>query len=103
MYNLGEQFVLNKQRAIANSKNVVKGEKYRFTVLTERLIRLEYSETGTFVDNPTELVLYRDLQTPKFNCREDANFIVISTDYFKLTYLKNKPFLGNKVSKELSK
>ena len=47
MYNLGDHFKINLENAKANSKSIIKGEKYRFTVLTERLVRLEYSETGT--------------------------------------------------------
>lgn len=30
--------------------NIVSGEKYRFTVLTDRLIRMEYSPIGEFED-----------------------------------------------------
>ena len=98
MYNLGEQFKIDKQRAIANKKNIIQGPNYRFTVLTERLIRLEYNDNGHFVDDPTELVLYRDLKTPEFNLKEDTNFIVITTKYFKLTYIKGKSFLGGKAN-----
>ena len=81
MYNLGDYFKINKQRAKANEKSIVKGEKFRFTVLTERLIRLEYNDKGNFVDDPTELVLYRDLETPKFDVIDNANFVSISTKY----------------------
>lgn len=96
MYNLGEQFVINKRRAVANKKNIIQGEKFRFTVLTERLIRLEYNDNGKFVDDPTELVLYRDLDTPEFTSNEDSNYVVITTKYFKLTYIKGRSFLGGK-------
>ena len=34
----------------AHPDNVVKGEKYRITVLTDGLFRLEYDETGVFED-----------------------------------------------------
>lgn len=98
MYNLGDYFKINKQRAKANEKSIVKGEKFRFTVLTERLIRLEYNDKGNFVDDPTELVLYRDLETPKFDVIDNANFVSISTKYFKLTYIKGKSFIGGKAS-----
>ena len=98
MYNLGEQFTLDKKRAIANKKSIIQGKNYRFTVLTERLIRLEYNDNGIFIDDPTELVLYRDLKTPEFNVKEDNNFVIITTKYFKLTYIKGKSFLGGKAS-----
>ena len=32
----------------------------RFTVLTDRLIRMEHSRTGDFVDAATQLVVSRD-------------------------------------------
>ena len=44
--------------------SVVKGEKYRITVLTEGLLRLEYSESGKFVDEATQTVWNRDFETP---------------------------------------
>ena len=98
MYNLGEQFKIDKKRAIANPKNIIQGDNYRFTILTERLIRLEYNDSGVFLDEPTQLVLYRDLKTPIFKVNEDTNFLVITTKYFKLTYIKGKSFLGGKAS-----
>ena len=98
MYNLGEQFKINKAEAIANKKSIIQGTNYRFTILTERLIRLEYNDNGVFVDSPTQQVLHRNLKTPEFKVKEDPNFLVITTKYFKLTYLKGKSFLGGKAA-----
>ena len=98
MYNLGEQFKINKEKALANEKNIKKGEKFRFTVLSERLIRLEYNLNGTFLDNPTQFALYRNADPVDFECRDTSSMIEISTKYFKLTYMKNKSFEGNKVN-----
>ena len=98
MYNLGEQFRLNVARAQAKHANVVAGTHYRFTVLTPRVIRLEYSPTGVFTDAPTELIWYRDLPNTKFKTNENGNNLEIITDYFKLTYIKEQPFAGNKVN-----
>ena len=98
MYNLGDHFKINLENAKANSKSIIKGEKYRFTVLTERLIRLEYNDKGVFVDEPTELILRRNLPTPKFEVIDNANFVSITTSYFKLTYIKGKSFLGGKAA-----
>jgi len=97
MYNLGEQFKVGKN-SVANSKSIIKGDKYRITVLTERLLRLEYSEKGIFEDRATEHVFNRKLDIPKFEVMEDARMITIVTDYLKLYYIKNEPFKGNKVS-----
>lgn len=98
MYQLGEQFERDIERAKANQNNVIQGEKYRFTVLSERLIRMEYNETGVFEDRPTELVWYRDMKPVAFQKKEDRRYLMISTPYFELTYMKNKPFYGGKIN-----
>ena len=49
----------------APSAQVV-GDHYRITVLTPRLLRLEYSSTGVFEDRATQVVLDRDFPTPEF-------------------------------------
>ena len=46
MYRLGDQFSFDYSKAKPNEKNVVQGAKYRFTVLSERLVRMEYSEAS---------------------------------------------------------
>ena len=45
---------------LANPENVIKGDKYRITVLTEHLLRLEYSEDGEFIDAASQTVVNRD-------------------------------------------
>ena len=91
---LGEQFKIDYKSAVANGANVIKGNKYRFTILTERLIRLEYSEDGIFEDRPTELIWHRDTKPVAFTKKEDARYLEITTKYFRLTYIKEKPFKG---------
>ena len=44
MYDLGNQFRLDNTHNMADDSHIIKGKKYRFTVLSERLIRFEYSE-----------------------------------------------------------
>ena len=40
--------------------SVIQGENYRISVLTESLVRLEYSEGGVFEDGQTQVVQNRD-------------------------------------------
>ena len=54
MYPLGEQFLVDYRRAKSDSKACIVGKKYRFSVITERVIRIEYSPNGTFVDLPSQ-------------------------------------------------
>jgi len=83
---------------LPNISSVVQGNKYRITVLSEILVRLEYSETGTFEDRPTELVINRKFNPIKFEKHEDNKYLTIKTKYFTLTYQKEMPFFGSKVS-----
>ena len=76
--------------------NIVQGKNYRFTILSEILIRMEFSETGEFLDEITEFVKNRKFDIPKFNVQEDDKYLVIETSYFKLEYIKEKSFVGTK-------
>lgn len=78
----------------ADPKSVVQGEYYRFTVLTERMIRMEYSPDGYFVDAPTQTVLHRRFPVPEYSVTEGADKLEIVTKYLIVTYDK-KPFSSN--------
>ncbi len=95
MYNLGSQFKFDLNLAKGNEEATVKGKNYRFTVLTESLIRLEYSETGEFEDRPSERVWYRRFKRPEFYVQSDSHFLEIKTRYFTLTYQKESKFQAN--------
>ena len=94
MYNLGEHFTVDPTKLKAKADVVYQGANYRITILTERLVRLQYSPKGIFHDDRTQLVLNRVFDKPKFETKEDGLFIEIKTDYFSLSYAKNKPFKG---------
>ena len=96
MANLGEQFVINHDLAIADEKAIYKGKNYRITVLTERLVRFEYNPEGVFEDRPTQLAFFRKFPIPKVTVREDDKFLELSTNYFKIEYTKEKPFSTSK-------
>ena len=98
MYNLGEQFKIDVEKAKATEGNIKQGDKYRLTVLSPRLIRLEYNANGQFLDAPTEFALYRNTEKVDFECTDGSTSLEITTNYFKLTYIKNKPFEGTKVN-----
>ena len=91
MYPLGEQFKL-KINSNTNPKNIFKGQKYRISILSESLIRFEYSDTGEFEDLPTEFAWNRDFPETKFSVKQDSRYLEIVTSYFKITYVKEKPF-----------
>jgi len=71
---------------LSDQAAVVQGGKYRITVLTERLLRLEYSEAYRFEDHATQVVLYRNFSVPSFQVQRSASGINLTTDYLQLTY-----------------
>lgn len=98
MASIDEHFKMNYTQTRAKSNAIFKGEKYRITVLSERLLRFEYSEEGIFYDGLTERVLNRNFNVPEYNVKEDNRYLEISTRYFKLTYAKEKPFWSSKMA-----
>ena len=98
MYNLGEQFKFNLNKAIANPNCIIKGEKYRISVLSPSLIRLEYSPDGIFNDLPTLNIWYRNFDKPQFETSSQGNQLIIKTNFFNLIYNKEKPFNGGKIN-----
>ncbi len=95
---MDEHFKVDYTHSKAKDNAIFKGDKYRITLLTERLVRLEYSEDGVFYDGLTERVINRDFSVPQFTIREDSKFLELSTSYFKLSYVKNKPFASSIVA-----
>ncbi len=94
MASFGKHFKIDTNLGISNPDAVKKGNSYRITVLSERLIRLEYAKDGKFNDNLTDLVLNRKFPVPSFKVEEDERYLIITTKYFSLQYLKEKPFKG---------
>jgi len=97
MYPLGKQFEVDYTKAKSDKKVVVQGNNYRITVISERIVRLEFSPTGQFNDRPTQLIKKRNIGLPDFSVRQDANIVEVSTKYFSLNYIKGQPFYGTKI------
>lgn len=92
------RFKINYTDAVSKEASIYKGTKYRITVLSEILVRLEYSESGTFEDRPTELARFRAFDTPSVSVTEDSKHLILKTAYFELSYEKEKPFIGPKMA-----
>lgn len=84
-------------RPMCNENAVVKGSDYRFTVLTNCLIRMEYDPNRIFEDRATQTVINRDFDVPMFRVTENDDCIKIVTDSFELTYTGG-PFSKNSLS-----
>ena len=97
MARIASYFVKDTQKLIPEKKYVIKGKNYRFSVLTPRLIRLEYNKNGIFEDRATSLVVNRSFNNSNFMLTPDENFLIITTEYFTLKYSKEKTFTQNTI------
>ena len=75
-------------KPLARPEAVVQGEKYRFTVLTDCLIRMEYQEEGRFVEEPTKTVICREFPVPRFRVIDREDSLEIATEKLHLYYDK---------------
>ena len=85
---------------VANAKAVIGGGpdcKYRFTVLTDGLIRYEYADDCTFEDRPSTFAINRALPIPDFRLVEAGPDVKIITSKFHLRYDKG-PFTPSGLS-----
>lgn len=73
-------------RPKAKNENIVQGDKYRITLLTEGLMRLEYSDDGIFEDRATGFAFYRDFPKTDFRVVKTADGIEIHTSRLHLVY-----------------
>ena len=84
-------------RPIAQKEAVVRGERYRISILTPWLLRMEYSAEGTFEDRSTQCVLNREFPVPEFQVFEKEDSLLILTEGLVFQYDK-KPFSPNGLS-----
>ena len=92
---LGDHFKLNPENKYSSPKSTFKGKNYRITILSDTLLRLEYSESGMFFDDFTELARNRKFPDFNFTVTEDEKSLIINTKYYRLQYIKNKPFTAS--------
>ena len=87
-HNMGKyEFITS---GLCKKEAVIQGEKYRFTVFTPSLIRLEYSEEGYFEDRPTQSVINRDFEIAQYGTEKQmidgTEWLVIETEKLVLYY-----------------
>ena len=75
----------------ADPRAVIRGEKYRITVLTDRLFRLEYAEDRQFQDTATQMALCRSFPVPDMQVTDEAAWLTVETACVRLQY-DRKPF-----------
>ena len=92
MNTIGGYFLNKEDDGVSIKENVITGKKYRITILTDRLVRLEYNADGIFEDRPTNRVIYRSFPKVEYNISSTDLLLQIVTSYFTLDYVKEKGF-----------
>ena len=77
---------------VAVQENICAGENYRFTVLTHRLLRLEFDPEGIFEDRASQSVFYRNFPKTGFSVTRENGILTLKTDSLVLRYAEGKPF-----------
>lgn len=91
---MGMEQYQQKSHPVCSEGAAISGDKYRITVLTPALIRLEYNEKGHFEDRATQSVLNRDFPVPRFRVEETAEELSVYTEILELHY-DRKPFTAH--------
>ena len=88
----GSSSELLNYNPVANPAAVVESKDghARFTVLTERLVRLEWTSKAEFEDRASIAIVNRFVpKVPDFTQSQDSQTTVIRTAFFNLTYTEN--------------
>ena len=82
MQTMKPHFKPDYTSVISQPQCIFKGQKYRITILSDVLVRLEYSDTGYFEDRPTELVCNRNFPIPQMKVDQNEKILDVTTKYF---------------------
>lgn len=75
---------------VSDKNSIVQGKHYRISILTDRLVRLEYSKQGVFEDRATQKIIHRNFPVPYFTVIEKEDQIDICTRYLQIKYDKKE-------------
>ena len=79
-------YAQEEQNPVADPAAVVVSGNARFTVLTSKMIRIEYSSTKQFEDRATFAIVNRRLPVPSFTTDEEGGYLYIRTSDLTLRY-----------------
>lgn len=87
-----------KTRPLAAVENIVCSDDVRITVLTARLLRIEYSRTGVFEDRASQTAFYRDFSPCAYQTTQDGAWLTVETEALRLCCRTDVPFSADTLS-----
>lgn len=86
---------------VYKGNGIISGDKYRFTALTSRLFRLEYSENGIFENRASQIVFNREFEECFVKSTISNGIVTFETDDLILNYNENEFFSKDSLSIKL--
>ena len=83
---------------VADPQAIVSADKARFTLLTSRMIRLEFSPDGDFEDRPSQIFWHRKQPVPEYSIKLTEAGLEIQTEHLELNYAMGEPFHAETLS-----
>ena len=78
------EFPKIETQPVAAATAIIQGITYRISVLTERLLRLEYNETGHFEDRASQVVWNRAFPKVEFEVNETEEELELETSFLHM-------------------
>ena len=97
MNTIGGYNIVNKDSLVAVDENVIKGRVYRISILSDRLVRIEYNPKGVFEDRASERVIFRKFPRVVFSVDNTETLLQVKTSMFTLNYVKDRPIVKSKM------
>lgn len=69
-----------------NKRAIIELDEVRFSILTPRVIRMEWDPNSAFNDNASFIFVNRNVPVPHFTHKEENGWLCIQTDFLELRY-----------------
>lgn len=79
-----------KMYPLVNRENCYEGKGFRVSILTQRLLRIEFQKENTFVNEATQRIINRNFVNTPFEVKETEVELIINTKFLKFVYDKTK-------------
>ena len=79
----------NSNPAMATG-SVIRGDKWRIGMLTDSLVRFEWSDTGVFEDNASQFATNRSFDVPDFHVTDEGDDLKITTPTLEIFFRKER-------------
>lgn len=98
MPSINGYFAEKKENLVTIKENTITGKKYRISILSDRLVRIEYHPNGIFENRASERVVFRRFPKVNFMIDNTETLLQIKTSMFTLNYVKEKPITKTKMA-----